>query len=218
VNAEARVCPACGSDLSPDARFCPQCGSRLEEAQPNLYGVLAPGPALVLSSVLCGAGVLALIAGSVVGAIVFFAFGAGAFMLFYDAARRNPDSPVAQRFTTTSHHVRGWLRFARESIVAWADAIPTVLRLRRESRSLRHERNEAIRSLGDAAYREDEAAVDALRARVRELDEGLAEREQEREATLAHARRHVEEEHAAASTTQKFTVDEITSGGDADRS
>jgi zinc ribbon protein len=220
VNAEARPCPACGSDVSADARFCPQCGRSLasEEARPNLYGVLAPGPALVLSGVLFLAGVLALIAGSIVGAIVFLAFASGAFVLFYDAARRNPESPLAQRFTTTSQHLRGWLRFARESIAAWADAIPTVLRLRRESRSLSRERDEAIRSLGDAAYREDDAAVTTLRERVREIDRELAEREQEREAALAHARRHVEEEHAAATTTQKFTVDEITSGGDADSS
>jgi hypothetical protein len=172
----------------------------------------------VLSGVLFLAGVLALIAGSIVGAIVFLAFASGAFVLFYDAARRNPESPLAQRFTTTSHHLRGWLRFARESIAAWADAIPTVFRLRRESRSLSRERDEAIRSLGDAAYREDDAAVKTLRERVREIDGELAEREQEREAALAHARRHVEEEHAAATTTQKFTVDEITSGGDADSS
>jgi hypothetical protein len=206
--------------VSSDARFCPQCGRRLagDEAQPNLYGVLAPGPALVLSGALFFAGVLALIAGSVVGAIVFLAVSAGAFVLFCDAARRNPESPLAQRFTTSSHHVRGWLGFAREAIAAWADAIPTVLRLRRESRSLRHERDEAIRSLGDAAYREDDFAVSALRARVRELDDGLAERAQEREATLAQARRQVEEEHAAATTTQKFTVYDIAPNGDADPS
>ena len=212
------VCPACGAEAAPGAKFCAECGRRLIGAEPTLYGVLAPGPALVLSGILFAAGMLALIAGSILGTLVFLAFAAGAFVLFYDAARRNPDSPVAQRFATSSHHVRGWLRFARESIVAWSDAIPAVLRLRRESRSLRGDREQAILSLGEAAYREDEESVTALRERVREIDEGLAERDRVREETLARARRQVEDEHAAATTTQKFTVDDIASGGDSERS
>jgi hypothetical protein len=220
VSSEERVCSACGFAVTREATFCSQCGSRLvaspdDESPPNLYGVLSPGPALGLGCVLLLAAILAVVAGSAIAAILLLALAVAAFVFFYDAARRNPASPVAHRVTTSSHHLRGWMRFIRESSSAWADAIRAVLRLRSESRSLRREREQAVRSLGDAAYREDEPAVSALRLRLRQIDDGLAERDRERATTLARARHHVEEEHAAARPTEQFSVDELTSGGDA---
>jgi hypothetical protein len=59
--------------------------------------------------------------------------------------------------------------------------------------------------------------MSALRLRIREIDDGLAERDREREAALANARRHVEEEHAAARPTQQYSVDELTSGENTDK-
>lgn len=220
MSSEERVCSACGFAATREATFCSQCGRRLvaspdDESPPNLYGVLAPGPALGLGCVLLLAAILAVVAGSAIAAIVLLALAGAAFVFFYDAARRNPASPVAHRVTTSSHHLRGWMRFVLESSSAWADAIRAVLRLRSESRSLRREREQAVRSLGDAAYREDEPAVSALRLRLREIDDGLAERDRARAVSLARARRHVEEEHAAARPTEQFSVDELTSEGDA---
>ena len=179
--------------------------------------MLSPAPAFVLGCFLLLAAILVLIAGSVIAAIVLLALAVAAFVFFYDAAKRNPESPLAHRVTTSSHNVRGWVTFIRESASAWADAIRAILRLKSESRSLRREREQALRSLGDAAYREDEPAMSALRLRIREIDDGLAERDREREAALANARRHVEEEHAAARPTQQYSVDELTSGENTDK-
>lgn len=176
----------------------------------RVYGVLSPGPIFVLGCALLIAAVLALIAGSAIAAVVFLAFAGVAFVFFYGAAKRDPANPVASRVATSSHHVRGWARFVRESTAAWTDAIRAVLRLRTESRTLRRERERAVRSLGDAAYREDEPAVKTLRLRLRQIDDGLAERDREREATLAKARRRVEEEHGAARHTEQYSVDELT--------
>lgn len=177
----------------------------------RVYGVLSPGPIFVLGCVLLLAAVLALIAGSAIAAVVFLAFAVVAFVFFYGAAKRHPTNPVARRVARSSHHVRGWARFVRESTAAWTDAIRAVLRLRTESRTLRREREQAVRSLGDAAYREDEGAVKTLRLRLRQIDDGLAGRDREREATLAKARRRVEEEHGAARHTEQYSVDEISS-------
>ena len=135
-------------------------------------------------------------------------------MFFRGAAKREPTDPVARRVLTSSHHVRGWVTFVRESSSAWTNAIRAVLRLKNESRSLRREREVALRSLGDAAYREDAAAASALRVRLREIDDGLAVRDREREAAVANARRHVEEERSAARPTEQFSVDELTSGNE----
>jgi hypothetical protein len=218
VSSEARVCSGCGFASGPEAKFCPNCGRQLlgDDGPPRLYGVLSPGPALVLGFLLLLAAILAFVAGSAIAAIALLALAAAAFVFFYDAAKRNPASPLAHRVTTSSDHLRGWAVFIRESGSAWANAIRSVARLRSESRSLRREREQTIRSLGDAAYREDEPAVSALRLRLRQIDDGLAERDREREAALAKARRHVEEEHAAARPTQQYSVDELTSGGNPD--
>jgi hypothetical protein len=179
--------------------------------------VLSPGPAFVLGVLLLAAFLTALVAGSVVAAILLFALAVSAFVFFYGAARRNPGDPAARRVFATVHHVRGWATFARASTTAWMRALRDVVRLRRESRSLRREREPALRSLGDAAYREDEPLVEVLRDRVREIDDELAKREEARSDALAAARRHVDDERDAARSTQRFSVDDIESGGDSEK-
>ncbi|HEU0248328.1 MAG TPA: hypothetical protein VFR38_14710 [Gaiellaceae bacterium] len=185
-------------------------------APPRYYGVLSPGPALVLGAVLLGAALIALIAGSIVAAILLLAFAVLAFVVFFGAARRNPGDPLARRVFASAYHLRGWAMFARASTSAWVRALRDVVRLRGESRSLRREREPTLRSLGDAAYREDEPLVKALRERIHEIDDELAKREEARAEVFAAARRHVDEEHEAARATQRFSVDDIESGGDSE--
>src|SRR5206468_1495056 len=122
----------------------------------------------VLGCVLVVAAVIALIAGSVIATIVLLALAVVAFVFFYDAARRNPGDPVARRVVTSAHHLRGWASFGRRSTSAWARALRDVVRLRRESRSLRRQREPTLRSLGDAAYRKDEPAATELREQLRQ--------------------------------------------------
>jgi membrane protein involved in colicin uptake len=55
--------------------------------------------------------------------------------------------------------------------------------------------------------------VRTLRERIREIDHELAKREEARAEALAAARRHVDEEREAATSTQQFHVDDIASGG-----
>lgn len=214
MSSVPRVCSACGSASAWDAKFCQQCGRQLDEASPRYYGALSPGPTFLLGCILLAAALLALLAGSVIAAIVLLALAAVGFVFFYDAARRAPDDPLARRVLTSGHHLRGWTTFGRRSTSAWVRALRDVVRLRRESRSLRREREPTLRSLGDAAYREDEPIANELRERLRRIDEELAKRAAERAKALAAARRHVDEEHEAARTTQRFSVDDITSGGE----
>jgi len=215
MSSVPRVCSACGAASSWDARYCQQCGRPLEET-PRYYGVLAPGPAFVLGCVLLVAALAVLLAGSVITAIVLLVIAMAAFVLFYQAAKRNPEDRTARTVVSSTHDLRGWARFGLASISAWGHAGRDVVRLRRESRSLRREREPMLRSLGDAAYREDEPLVQTLRERIRELDRELAEREEARAETLAAARRHVDEEHDAATSTRQFDVDDIASGGNSD--
>ena len=210
MSAVPQVCSACGAPSAWDARYCQQCGRplRVGVEPPRYYGVLAPGPAFAAGAVLLAAAVIALIAGSVAGAIVLLALAVVAFVFFYGAARRKPDDPVARRVLGTSHHLRGWVSFARASTRAWARALRDVFRVRRETRSLRRAREPALRSLGDAAYRQDEPLVQELRERLREIDDELAKRAEERHEAVAVARRLVDAEREAAQPRQAFSVDE----------
>src|SRR5262245_9501671 len=212
VSSVPRVCSACGAACAWDAKFCQQCGKRLDDASPRYYGALSPGPAFVLGCVLVAAAIIAVIAGSVIAMIVLLALAVAAFVFFYDAARRSPDDPVASRVFGSAHHVRGWAGFGRRSTSAWAHALRDLARLRRESRSLRRQREPTLRSLGDAAYRDDEPAATELRQRLRQIDEELAKRAAEQAQTLAAARRQIDEEHEAAQATQRLSVDDIAAG------
>jgi hypothetical protein len=214
VSSVPRVCSACGAASAWDAKFCQQCGCRLDDESPRYYGALSPGPAFVLGCVLLVAAVIAVIAGSVIGTVVLLALAVAAFVFFYDSARRNPGDPVAHRVIASAHHLRGWGSFARRSASAKVHAHRDVARLRRESRSLRRAREPTLRSLGDAAYREDEPAATELRERLRQIDEELAKRAADQAQTLAAARRQIDEEHEAAQPTRRLSVDEIASGGE----
>jgi hypothetical protein len=218
MSSVPRVCSACGAPSAWEARYCQQCGGRLRDdgELPRYYGVLSPGPAFALTAILLVASLIALIADSIVVAILLLALAVAAFVFFYGAARRNPEDPVARRVFASGHHLRGWATFVRASISAWVRALRDVVRLRRESRSLRREREPTLRSLGDAAYREDGLLVKALRDRVREIDDELARRDAARTAVLAAARRQVDEERGAARPTQSFSLDDIESDGDSE--
>lgn len=218
MSSVPRVCSACGSPSAWDAKFCQQCGRQLgdDERGTRYYGVLSPGPAFILGCVLLVAGVVALIAGSVTAAAVLAALALVAFVFFYDASKRNPDDPTARRVFASGTHARGWATFVRVSTAAWMRAIRDVVRLRREARALRREREPTLRSLGDATYREDEPMVRALRDRVREIDAELAKHDEARAKAVAGARRHVDEERETARATQEFSVDDTSSSGDAE--
>jgi hypothetical protein len=219
VSSESPPCPVCGSTAPPEARFCPRCGHALDGdlATRHLFGVLAPGPTFVVGCLLLLGALVALLAGSPVGAIALAAFAGATFVLFYGAAERDPASPIARGFMTSGRRARSWAVFVRESVDAWVHATRDLVKLRGESRSLREERKQALLDLGDAAYREDAARTGELRLRLREIDEGLASRDLAQAATLAKARRHVHEERVAVQPTQQFSVEDLTSGGNSEK-
>jgi hypothetical protein len=215
MSSVPRVCAACGAPSAWDARFCQQCGRPLDgTTAPRYYGSLSPGPAFVLGCLLLVAALVALLAWSWIAAVVLVAVAAVVFAFFYEAARRNPQNRTARRVFASGRHARGWVRLAVASVAAWSRAARDVVRLRRESSTLRREREPILRSLGDAVYREDEPLVKTLRERIREIDDELAKRDEARSEAVASARRHVDDEREAARATERFTVEDIASGGD----
>jgi len=213
---KAVTCPACGSRVPPQANFCPSCGQRLSEDEaaaythspPRLFGVASPGALFVLGCALLLGALVALVAGGLVLGIVLLAASGALFVLFYGAAERDPDSAVSRGVLTAKERLRGWTSFTTGSASAWTKAGRDLVQLRRELRALRRERAQVRVDLGDAAYREDEAALTSLRARMRELDDAIAEREKAKAEALTHARRRVEDERVAVHQTEVIPPEE----------
>lgn len=227
AESEAQACPACGEASPPSAKFCPSCGHRLSEdveqvaytqAPPRLFGVLSPTATFVLGCFLLLATLLAFVAGSWVLGILLLAASGAVFVLFYGAAERDPSNPVSRGALTAKERVRGWTAFTAGSAGAWTRAGRDVVRLRKEVRALRREREQVQRALGEAAYREDDATTASLRTRMREIDDAVSDRERERVATLARARHRVDDERVAVSPTQVLAPDEPEPGDPAESS
>lgn len=208
-----RTCPVCQLVAAQDARFCSNCGSALDgetepgsvsysQPTPRLFGVLAPTPTFVLAAILLFGALIALLAESWVLGVLLLAFSAALFVLFYGAAERDPSSSVSRAALSAVGHVSGWTRFVTGSAGAWSGAGRRLYDIRRELGPLRRERREAQLALGDAAYRQDEATVASLRARIAEIDDAISAREREREETLAKARRRVEDERMEVRETE----------------
>lgn len=212
-----RTCSACGAAAPDDARFCPSCGRPLTgdvdtvahiPPPPKLFGVVSPAAAFVLGCVLLLGGFAALVTGSPILAILLLAAAGAAFVLFYGAAERDSAGALARGALTARDRVRGWATFTTSSAGAWTKAGRDVVGLRRELRALRRDRDQVQHALGEAAFKEDEDHVASLRARMREIDEEIAERERKRAEALAHARSRVEDERVAVHPTEVLTPDE----------
>lgn len=216
-----RTCPVCQLVAQSDARFCSNCGAPLADdatrasvaySQPTarLFGVLAPVPTFVLATLMLVGSIVALGAASWILAVLLLAFAAALYLLFYGAAERDPSSAIARAALGTVARISGWTRFVGGSAEAWSGAGRRLYDIRRELGPLRRERREAQLALGEAAYRQDEATVAALRARMAEIDDAIAAREREREEALAKARRRVEDERMEARHTQLLPPDDAS--------
>jgi hypothetical protein len=225
VTDAVRTCPSCRLATAKEARFCPNCGASLEgdaeavpapaageiaytQPPPHLFGVLAPTPTFVLATILLAGALVALFAQSWVLGVMLLAFSAALYVLFYGAAERDPSSGVAKTALSVVGRILGWTRFATGSAGAWSGAGRRLYDIRRELGPLRRERREVLAALGDAAYRQDEGTIASLRARIAEIDDAIAEREREREETMANARKRVEDERLEASQTQFMPPDD----------
>jgi hypothetical protein len=231
VSKKTLECPSCGASAPAGARFCSSCGTRLDggdtqavplppdepgpvpvniaHAEPRLFGVVPPLFAFGLACVLITLAIVTFAIGSWVFGLALVIVAAVLFALFVGAARHAPTSPVAQATLTAGERISSWIGFFTGSASAWSTAGREVLRLRGELRALRPEREEVQYALGGAAYRERDSEVASLRARLRDLDREIAQRETASEAALAQARRRSRKERLAVRPTEQISVDKI---------
>jgi hypothetical protein len=138
------------------------------------------------SSVLLGLAVV-----GVIVAVVLFAIGSWPWALivlgvslflftgFASQARRLPDEAGAAGRVSVGaiQSVRSRAGAAKETIAAHGSARLELARLRRDVTSLRKERGERARELGEAVYAENEAAAKDSKGRIKEIDDEIASKE-----------------------------------------
>ncbi len=210
MTGNARSCPVCAAAVPEEANYCPSCGLQLIEGEdasytrpaPKMFGVVSPTAAFVLGCLLLAGAIAAAVVGSIVATILLLAAAAAVFVLFYGAAERDPSGRVASAALAGNERIRGMTTSSGSRARAWSGAGRDVVRLRRRMKALNDERERLRPALGDAAYREDEPVVSALRARMLEIDDAVSACRQERLATLARARAQVDEARDAGRPTE----------------
>jgi hypothetical protein len=203
-------CPACGVPAPADARFCPDCGGPLPRPEPisyervdrEVFGVAPPGLLLGLSIVAFVAGVALLALGRWVTGPALLVVSASLGVVFAGAARQLPEDPAAQGALKTAGRVRAWTRVAGIATASWGRAGAVVMRLRIDQRRLRRTQRARIHELGEAIFREDDAAAATLKAEAQELGDRIERDEHDVKVALASASERVERERSVANATQ----------------
>ena len=181
----------------------------MASAEPRIFGAVPPALALVVGLAGLVLGIVALGSGALVAGIVLLVAGACLTALALDASRRWPNSAIPRISAAVAHGVGARMGFLRASAGAWSGASREVVRMRREVRGLRHDREAHLLALGEVAYREDAKGMQALREELSEIDAGIEERETRIAEELGRAKERVKRERAAVPQTQSFAVVEV---------
>ena len=98
--------------------------------------------------------------------------------------------------------LRDWRGFAAASTLVWSRASRDLFRARRQLAALQAELRRTQFELGDAAYREDGAEVERLRARMRVLEDEGRTLARGTHHTVEEAQRRIGEERLAVQPTE----------------
>jgi len=178
-------------------------------AEPRIFGAVPPVLALVVGVAGLALGIVGLASGALVAGFVLLIAGACLTALALDASRRWPNSAIPRISTAITHGVGARMGFVRASAGAWSGASREVVKMRREVKSLRREREAHLLALGEVAYREDAKGMEALREELSEIDAGIEKRETRIADELGRAKERVKRERAAVPQTQSFAVVEL---------
>lgn len=104
--------------------------------------------------------------------------------------------------------LRDVIDYTRVAIGTSSSAQLELLRGRRQLSTLAAQRSRVLYELGDAAYREDAAAVDAARTAVRHLDDAIAQTQTGMEETVRAAQERIAQARLQTQPTQLVTPDD----------
>lgn len=170
----AASCANCGATLPKRSRFCPECGTRVgESTEETAVQELPPHES-------------------------------GPVPVEYETSRPRYFGVFrgVRVFRPAWRAVRDTTGYAVESVAVHAGARRDLYRMRRELAELLALRAESARVLGEAVYAGDEAATDAARAELAELDGLITAKEDEMRQTAEAAIERIERAHLRVQPTQ----------------
>lgn len=212
----AETCPSCQRDVPPGMQYCGRCGAEIESrretvnvhAKRQLFGVPPATGLLVLGGALIVLALVLLLTGNVIVGVVLLVLGLFLLRGFPEIARRPGESPVARRAVRSYDGVRARAGATIDSLAIKASARKRLGELESDVGQLREARGRALVSLGEAAYREEEAEIVRLRGEVRTADTAIEAKEREREQIEAEMQERVGEARSAAAPTERVVPDE----------
>jgi hypothetical protein len=170
-----------------------------ERVEPRLFGVVPALAAFLLGLTILVVALAAFVFGHPVLGAVLLVPAVGLLALSVEAGRRFGRNDRASR---AARRMREWSRFALASTAVRSRASRDILAARSELARLRAEFRRTQFSLGDAAYREDAAETERLRARMRELEERARAVERGTRRAVGEAERQIGEERLAIQPTE----------------
>jgi hypothetical protein len=190
------------------------------ELEPHFFGIPPPLLTFVLATgALVGAIVLLILERFVVGGVLA-ALSLALFALFLGLVRRRRRRPTTAFVVASSRlldRVSARLVHVLASTLAWSRARRELLSRRQKGVQLASRREQALRALGQAAYRRDRKEIAARRAAVQAIDDRLDELEREMQEIVEHTREDLREEHAAALPTEAIMPDRAEVEGEGDQ-
>src|SRR5205823_850855 len=117
-------------------------------------------------------------------------------------ARSRRESSLDRVAAAAIDHSRALAGLAGTTLTAWTSAGRRVTALRLEANRLARRRSQLQYALGGAAYAGDDAQAAELRARMREVEEQIADCVREAERVVAQARTRTAQERFATAPTE----------------
>jgi hypothetical protein len=175
---------------------------KLMETEPRWYGITPEGAVLAVGLAAAGVGVSLLALGSpLVGALVL----AAGLVVLAGLVRR----PVAAALS-------GPAEMGRTALTTRMSAGKRLAGLRGRLDAIHGERDERLRALGEAVYRDDEEARDSLRQELEELDRRGCETSEEIDRTVFEARERMRNVRIETARTEAVSLEPYPPPGEAD--
>jgi len=173
-----------------------------ERVRRRVFG-LPPGVLVAVATLLTlAAAVVGLATGDVVVGVLLLAASFLLGIVYVEQARRYGESSVERIAAAAVDHTRSLAGFTGSTAGAWTRAGRDVARLRLEARRLARQRSRLQYALGGAAYDEDAARVEELRAELRRCVERIDGCAAAVRAALEGARKRTADERLAVASTQ----------------
>jgi hypothetical protein len=173
-----------------------------ERVEPRYFGLTPHMLAAFLAAVLCGAGIVLLITGSLAVGLLLLLAALFLGALFAEQARRRRSSSLDRIAAAAVDQTRALAGFTGASMRAWTHAGREVTRLRLEASRCARKRSQLQYAFGGAVYAGDDAEAERLRAEMKDADDRIAECIRQAHEVVERARTRTSKEKLAVSRTE----------------